>query len=497
MNITSFAPAASIERRGPWLAWPQLVFLLSLVALVRADRLLGDPDSHWHVAAGRWIVSHGRVFDTDPFSHSMPGAAWVAQSWLSEVLMALVHQAGGWPALAVVAVVSWGLALAVLTRFLVDRMEPVHALLFVGLAAALSTTHLLVRPHVFVMPVLVVWVAALVEANERRAAPPWRLLGLMVLWANLHGSFTFGLALAAPLCLEAVLQAAPAARRATALRWGAFLLLSIGASMLTPQGWHGLTYTVYAMQQGIALTFIGEWQSPNFRAGNPMEYWLLLVLGIALTGRVRFPWLRILMLLGLTHLALKHMRSISLLGLVSPLLMATPLARSWYAGAKLGQDAAGLDRWFRVPAGPSLATGWLWVGVATLAVAGFAVQRDTIRPMAERIPAAALAAARSAGITHTPVYNSYNFGGYLIYEGVPVYVDGRSDMYGDAFLREMKQAAMPEKSETLVRHLDRYRIGWTLLEPKSTAAVLLDHLPGWQRVYADKIATVHVRKTAP
>ena len=33
-----------------------------------------------------------------------------------------------------------------------------------------------------------------------------------------------------------------------------------------------------------------------------------------------------------------------------------------------------------------------------------------------------------------PVLNNYDFGGYLIFFGVKVFVDGRTDMYGDAFL---------------------------------------------------------------
>jgi hypothetical protein len=31
------------------------------------------------------------------------------------------------------------------------------------------------------------------------------------------------------------------------------------------------------------------------------------------------------------------------------------------------------------------------------------------------------------------VLNTYGFGGYLIFSGVRPFIDGRSDMYGDAF----------------------------------------------------------------
>jgi hypothetical protein len=36
-----------------------------------------------------------------------------------------------------------------------------------------------------------------------------------------------------------------------------------------------------------------------------------------------------------------------------------------------------------------------------------------------------------------------------------------------------------------------------LISPNWPAVVLLDHLPGWRRLYADDIAVVHVRDGQP
>jgi hypothetical protein len=45
----------------------------------------------------------------------------------------------------------------------------------------------------------------------------------------------------------------------------------------------------------------------------------------------------------------------------------------------------------------------------------------------------------------------------------------------------------------LFRLLDQYKIEATLLRTQSAATKLLDHIDGWQRVYSDDIATIHVR----
>ena len=45
--------------------------------------------------------------------------------------------------------------------------------------------------------------------------------------------------------------------------------------------------------------------------------------------------------------------------------------------------------------------------------------------------------------------------------------------------------------------LKRYDIGWTIFAPDSRIVAILDHEPGWRRLYADATAVVHVRDGAP
>ena len=48
--------------------------------------------------------------------------------------------------------------------------------------------------------------------------------------------------------------------------------------------------------------------------------------------------------------------------------------------------------------------------------------------------------------------------------------------------------------ENLFRLLDEYRIEATLMRTQSAATKLLDHIDGWQKIYSDEIATIHLRK---
>jgi hypothetical protein len=92
-----------------------------------------------------------------------------------------------------------------------------------------------------------------------------------------------------------------------------------------------------------------------------------------------------------------------------------------------------------------------------------------------------------------PVFNDYSFGGWLIFNGVRPFIDGRSDMYGDDHLKLYLDVdgADPAAVDKAFR---RYGIAWTILLPSSALAKRLDTTPGWRRLYADKWAVVHMRE---
>jgi len=92
------------------------------------------------------------------------------------------------------------------------------------------------------------------------------------------------------------------------------------------------------------------------------------------------------------------------------------------------------------------------------------------------------------------VFNDYDFGGYLIASGVAPFIDGRTELYGEKFFVDHNAASGLMEPENLFRLLDEYKIEATLMRTRSAATKLLDHIDGWRKVYADDIATIHVRQ---
>ena len=136
----------------------------------------------------------------------------------------------------------------------------------------------------------------------------------------------------------------------------------------------------------------------------------------------------------------------------------------------------------------------LFASIAVALVAatvGFAsVHR--FEPHPHGAPVAAVAELKKLNLTR--VFNDYDFGGYLIANGVAPFIDGRTELYGEKFFVDHNSASGLMEPENLFRLLDQYAIEATLLRTQSAATKLLDHMDGWQKVYSDDIATIHVRK---
>jgi hypothetical protein len=460
----------------PWLASLCIYGLL----LILRQRLLNDPDSYSHIEVGRWIIAHAATPSRDPFSFSMYGAPWITFEWLSEVVYAAVYAFAGWSGVVVLAAAAIALAFGLLTRFLLRELPPTYALLMVMAALMLSASHMLARPHVLVLPVMVTWAAALVRSMDRDEPPPYWALPLLVLWTNLHGSAVLALGLIGPAVLEALARERCNQWPRVLLQWLPFAALAVAACCLTPYGAEPLLMPLKTLGLGHALGWISEWRPQDF--GHIGVFELLLLVGMfALSRGVTLPVVRTLVLLGLIHFALAQVRNADLLATLAPLYLAAPLGRQF--GARSEDEAVG-SSW-----GLNLAA----VSVASV-MTGAALAQE-VRPAPVNTPEAAIAHADLAEAG--PVLNDYSFGGYLIFAGIPTFIDGRGELYGGPFIIRYNRAVSLDDLGDFLKLLDEYKIGATLLAPDTPAVALLDRLPQWQRVYSDNVAVVHKRLDLP
>lgn len=476
MSVTHAIDVAR-PRRGLLPLW--IGIAVYTLALLAGNQLLNDPDTYWQITVGQWIIDHRAVPTTDIYSFTMRGQPWISTQWLSQVLFAGAYGALGWAGPVVLTATAIASTFALLTRFLSKRLGDSTTLIFVSVALALMLGHLLARPHVLAMPMMVAWVGGLVAAMDRRGAPSLALLPLIALWANLHGGFVLGLALIAPIGLDAIFHAEVRAQKALLLSWALFGVAACAASCLTPYGWESLLAARRILNLGAALAMIGEWRAADFGHPGPLELTVLIAFALALWRGVTLPPMRIVLVLGFVFMALSHVRNAEVLALLAPLVLAKPL------GDRLGGPAA------TEPASPR---GLLFAVVALVLLAGTLVMASlqNYAPYDRSSPAAAVTELKKLNLAR--VLNDYDFGGYLISQGVPTFIDGRTELFGEKLMVDHNNASGLAEPDKLFRLLRDHDIEATLLRTQSAATKLLDHLDGWQKVYSDDIATIHLRK---
>ncbi|RXH24715.1 membrane protein [Bradyrhizobium nanningense] len=459
-----------------------------LLILYLGDMRLQDSDTFWQIKIGQWILDHRAMPTVDFYSFTRTGVPWNSTSWLSQVLFASSYAQWDWAGPVILTAAGVALAVAIFVYLIGAQIEAPRAVLFAMLALLLSTHHVLARPHILALPVMVAWVGLLMAAADRRSAPSWYWLPLMALWANLHGGFVLGLALIGPISLEAVEHAEKGRRLALFMRWVLFGIGALIASCCTPYGWRTLQGATSILGLGELLSIIFEWMPANFTTFTSFEGALLGLIAFGYYRGLVLSAPRIFLILFLTWSALTHVRSIETFAFLVPLVLAKPLGEMF---PRPPADAAGADRW---PARYVTVTGALMIVAASWTSTSLYMAHHRFSFTMAQTPVAAVDLLEQRKVQR--IFNAYEFGGYLISRDIPVFIDGRAELYGEKFVMDFFKATEGKKPEVLPRLLDEYKIDATLLVADAPGPQILDQLKGWKRIYADDIAVIHVRDHA-
>ncbi len=453
-----------------------IAFCLTFAAVLFLPAVLNDGDTLWQIRTGAWIIAHHAIPSIDPFSFTAGDRPWFAHEWLAETIMALAYTAGGMVGIMVLTAAASGLTVTILLHHLRQFLPGPYPVAALAIALSCAAPSMLARPHLLAWPCLALWCGGLITARTNRIAPSFALLPVMLLWVNLHGSFMFGLLLPGAFLIEALLDA-HSDRRRVFTGWAAFIAASWAVALINPDFLAGVLFPIHLLGM-TTLTWVGEWAPADFSRFQPLELTILAALALGLSGKLRLPPIRLLLLLGLIHGALSHIRNEQLLGIAGALILAEPI------GDNLGRGrSAVLHGAWRVMA----------AGAALIAIAALMVR--LILPLSPDRTGATFQAtldAIPAALRRQPVLNEYSLGGLLIFNGVRPFVDSRADLYGDGFLTRYHRMISPDRAE-LERTLSEYGIAWTIFPAQQPVVAILDRLPSWHRLSGTGDIAVHVR----
>ena len=515
---TGTAKVPAIARFLPSLT--DLAFMMPIifvfVKLAGARTLLGDGDTGWHIRTGQWILAHHMVPTVDMFSYSRPGAPWFAWEWLWDVCFAVLFSKWGMP-----SVVLGSMAVICFTNALLFRLvrrkcgNGLVAIAVTLLATGGCAIHWLARPHLFTLLFFVVSMHITERAREGRTRLLAWLVPLTLLWTNLHGGFfVLFLLLACYIggdLLNAVLERDPVARRgylAAVKPWLLTFVVCFAVTFINPYGWQLHKHVIEYISDPYQLQHITEFQSMNFHSPVVVYFEPLMAVAffVALWDLRNRRFVEVFASMGWLHLALMAQRNLPLFALavapevargisavlgearLSNLASWIPKVSTWFVGA-----AASTDETDRIPRVHL---------VSAMAVAIIGLLLFAPAPLNDKFistydpayyPEKALSLLSAPDVHH--IFAEDEWGDYLVYQlypkGKKVFIDGRSDFYGDDF-GERYLDLMNVKWDWQST-LDKYSVDTIAISPKFALTQTLKISPDWRVVYDDTVTVVFRR----
>jgi len=429
-------------------------------------------DTFWHRAAGVWMLDHHRVMDHDVFSYTVLGHYWATPEWGYDVLLAeSVRTIGpvafwllsaGLASLTVIAV-AWRSRLlgagwtwigllsletgAAITLFLDDRPQMV-SYLFVALLLLVLTRARRHRRWLWVLPVL------------------------FVAWANLHGSFLLGL-MVLGLEVAASLVRVPLGRLSVRdpLPTKPIVVTFVAAAAATFVNPFGLG--VYRSALGVTFNstvsqLISEWQSPNFHNSTMLGV-VIIPVGVTVAylafSKGQVPAIDLVFVAFLLVSSLDAVRFVPY------------FAIAWCG---LGAQCPPIPE---EKLRPSLL---VWPLVAVL---GVSLLHGPWYPAGTPAPSVPVHAVDYLEAHPGRVFSTYLWNDYLDWVGIPVFVDGRTELYTSNGVLGTYLAVedLTTDPDTV---LHRYDVQYVLWPPHQAVSTYLAHDPDWRLVWSSPTADV-------
>jgi len=469
-----------------------VLFALQLVSAGMFHTI--DPDMWWHLRTGDLIWNEG-IPRQDPFSFTVAGGEWITHEWLTEVLMWVLYAAGGLPLAALGFACLSGLAFWLVYRC--SDGQPYLASLPTVLGVLAAAPSFGVRPQVLNMLFMAMFVAVVEGVRRGRLDKNrlWLLPLATIVWVNFHSGYLLGVVLLAIYAVGEVLDGwiergelgdLDLPRRLAFAAAGC-----LAAALFNPNGWHIWLYPFDTLGSDLMQQNIIEWSSPNFHQAPYWPFAAMLGLGVLsfLVSPKRPHVTDVLLFLGTGFAGLLSRRHIALFAIATIPVIARALTEAIRGTAAFPILAAPRED---EVSGTKARLNLIILLVGVLSTVGWRIstlaRNESV--IATVFPVAAVDHLQKTGLAQRRGFNTYTWGGYLVWRRVPVFIDGRADVYGDFMGEYLKTFRLTKDWR---EPLERFQVDYVLIEGDSTIGTVLEASGGWRVDYSDDVARVFVR----
>jgi hypothetical protein len=489
-----------------------LPFYLAAILCLGGDIKFNDLG--YYLKFGEVMIEKGALVRQDLFTHTFYGLHYVNSGWLSQVSLALCEKMGGLEWLIMLRAALLLLTTAILYHLIGNLTKHYKiTLLFIVFAAALGATNWGIRPQLLIIPIFAFFYSFLYRKKELKNSSILLFFLLMILWVNLHSSFSLGIMLVGIfLWGEALDEYFHDIRHYnhkmgrlkeltgnTRLKRLLFLLIIVTlATVINPYGieiWKDMWANASLSQARSA-----EWQPTTMNDFLGYCFIISVVLaGIILKySKRKITFTDAFLLLAFLFAGFKAVRMILWWGLVSSLILAAHFCSIEFVQKRISEHKKE-----EASESECLPLNLLFFIVLLISVLSFLPwvrpyhpmksMRNFINPRTEPVEIANyIKNERLQG----NMYNDINWGSYLIWKLWPeykVFADNRLHLAPEEIWKDYKDVHLGLGNWEKI--LDKYKISFVVLskrDNKRTIEFIGEH-PGWKKAYEDEAGVIFVR----
>lgn len=465
---------------------------------------VNNPDyDFWHrLAVGSLFFQTGSIFKHDIFSYLPTKDLWIDHEWGSGVVFYLLTSRFGDMGIFILkAFIIFAIFILIVKIIKLQRdkeTEGVLYLLFLGFSLLPGIANLL-RCQMFTYLFFTLWLYALERMKRGENKIIWIFPVTMLFWVNMHGGFLVGIGLVIIYAVGELLN------RKNYLKYIGILALIIPVTLINPYGFKLWNYIIEA--SFMPRVYIQEWHpislsgpfhvfggiKVHILAGFMIFALLTIIIGVKLLRQKERPdWTRIILVILLLYVGIKHQRHTEFLVLAVPGLLYHQYMNLFNPIRTFIKNNL-TDKTYKT--WTLIKDGFGYVLLLALLISNMPQLSGSIIVNPKSYPVGSLEFVKLNNISGN-LATTYNWGSYALWKLYPqckVLIDGR---YEQVYPNDLYHMAiqLSEKKGDWQEVLRNYHTDVLILSKANYAPADLVSFKDWEPVYEDAVSVVLLPK---
>jgi len=427
-----------------------------------------DSDHLWSISIGSWIVEHGKVPTEDPFSWSVD-TSWITHQWLFCVIIYYADALWNDFGIRIMFFVSGILSLTAVLSILNNQKNSIYNMFCFIIFCWIYLNFFNLRAYMFSLPIII----TLLYLIYFRRDTYWIFTVplLLLIWVNLH---SMAVLFVCYMLFDSILDYVYTKNKKM-LKLTAFSFI---ATLLNPYGLNIWIYVIRNFLEPGHKQYISEWRPMDFSSLIILIFYTLIAFFIIrvltknkITGDNAALSLTIVTV-GSYVYSIHSGRALLYFSILFIIFLVYFHQRNLQPPAK---------SWLIVPL--------LLMTLSSFILVSWFYDEPGEIHTEENWPRDAVQFLKENNSYQENIYNDYILGGYMLYHGIPTFIDARADLFFETGVVEdyMDLSGLKKDPDIII---EKYDIKNFLISNESRLFFYLEKCDEYEIVYKDDKYTI-------